>query len=365
MLTAYRLDATGIAVPLGMIDDFQSMRFTRSYSGIGTWEMSISVYSACMARIRDMDILRIGHKRSGLVTSVRADGQADGSCQVTFSGVELKGMAARRIVCPPETESHLTVNAQVEAVMAELIRSQLTEAIGARQIPGIIAAYETGGPKITYSGRYSPLQDDITTLAEQYEIGWYADIENRGIAWHIYAGVDRRVGAPNNTLLLSYERGTINTSSYSYTAQAATTAITAGQGEGVDRSIYVAGNQAKGLHRIEIYVDARDIDDAAMLPARGEQYLSQQGSETTYSLQGSHQLLKGYLHGDWDVGDRCTIRDQRLLNGDLDSRVTEVTETYEQGRMLLDLCIGYDKQKLEDVLRRNNSRTQALINKEG
>ena len=364
-IKAYAFDGTsGKAVLLGIIDDYQTLRFARSYSGIGTWELAISAHSECGQRIRGMQLLQLGPARAGLVTSVQAVSDQAGTCTITYAGTELKGLAGRRIIYPPADASHQTITAPVEDVMAALISVQITDASAARRIPGTIAAHASAAPRIAYSARYAALQEELATLADQYGIGWYADIGDRTIIWHIYTGVDRRVGADNSTLLLSYARGTIDGSQYNYAPTVANTAITAGQGEGVERAISVVGDDNAGLDRVELYVDARDVQDAGLLPDRGRQYLAQQGTEITYRLQASSQLIRGY-RVDWDLGDQCTVRDELLLDTDLHSRVTQVTEIYEDGRLQLEIGVGYDKQRLADVLQRARARTQALINKEG
>ena len=71
-------------------------------------------------------------------------------------------------------------------------------------------------------------------------------------------------------------------------SQYANTAIVAGKGEGVERN---RRRETEGLDSFEIFVDARDIENAADLPPRGEQKLEKQEVFTFDSNASCRNLI--------------------------------------------------------------------------
>lgn len=129
-------------------------------------------------------------------------------------------------------------------------------------------------------------------------------------------------------------------------------AIVAGQGEGAEREIVMLGSDATGLDKHVIFVDARDVDEAADLPGRGEAKLAEH--QRVISLQ-SEVLPKGPFayQKDWDLGDVVTVQNKDW-NLTMDTRITEVTEVYEPGGFRLQVTFGNSlptlAQKLKSVL---------------
>lgn len=112
-------------------------------------------------------------------------------------------------------------------------------------------------------------------MATAYGIGWYADIENGAIVFHITHGMDRTKNqSTNDKLVVSYERDGILSSTYSKNRIKPKTALVAGQGEGVDRTLVLLGDSETDIDRHELYIDARDIDDADQLTNRGVEKLA-------------------------------------------------------------------------------------------
>ena len=94
-------ETTKKLIPCAMVDDYTSFVFTRSYSGIGTWQMVLPLTSGNAAQIIDADILAFRGTRAGLITKVTKS-VTEGNETLTLSGVELKGLVKQRIVIPPE-----------------------------------------------------------------------------------------------------------------------------------------------------------------------------------------------------------------------------------------------------------------------
>lgn len=350
---------------LSVIDDFTSFNFTRSYSGIGEWQLVLDGSSLNAQRVKGMDFISIGEDKAGLVQHYE-DTIEDGEHTLTFSGVELKGLASRRIVIPPAGEAYETfTKSSPEYVIANLLTNQLLNpTVANRKIAGTLLEYAQSTTKIRYDGRYQNLEEEIETLATAYNVGWCAYISDNVIKWKIWNGVDRTAAqTTNNRMILSYDYGTMNNSSLTIEDQVPTYMVIAGQGEGVDRAIAIIDKEKSALTRIETFLDARDIKDDSLLPQRGEQNLAEYGDEINYTATLSNQAANQYRN-DFDLGDIGTIKDDKIEN-DLDYRITAIEEVYEENQLSINMTFGYDKNQLKDAIKRMNNKRDSLLALEG
>lgn len=371
-IKCYTLTENGLKL-VGVVDDYISFVFTRKYSDVGEWQLVINALSENAKLIKDINFISNGDGVAGIVKKVVSNIGTDNT--IIYSGIELKGIINQRIVMPPSNSSHLSItNTAPEVVIANIIDKQLINCDASqRNIPFIrLADYSVIPPKkIDYNGRFTNAYDDITTIATANNIGWYADIQpiednNQygEIVYHIYSGLDRSINQSiNSRLVLSFTNDNIASTTYEANNGVPTTALVAGQGEGVDRSIAKINDAVSGLDRNELYIDARDIADEELLPQRGQETLAGYGDTANYQITFSQLMIERYRK-DFDLGDIGTIEDS-VIDNTLDFRLTEITEIHEQGNYSIDVTFGYDKQSLGDALRRSNNSTQALIKMEG
>lgn len=355
---------TGKCSPVAYVDDMQYLRFERSYVGIGTWDLQIKMTSKYIPRIREANMIRLGPRRAGVITS-RLCEDNDEFFGMTYSGVELKGLTAKRIVLPPTGSAYQSYSGVApEYAMEQLLLAQLLSPTNAnRKIWGSVNPYTPGAESIKYEGRFGQLAEDMVSIAETNQVGWFADIDRRVIKWGMYRGVDRRVSAIGaSTLLLSASRDNVGSREYAEQFNVPTTAIVAGQGEGVDRAIATVNDNVSGLDRNEIFVDARDVVNAADLPQRGIDKLADEGDDFAYSFGMQNAAIDAYFGGGFDIGDLCTVRDLDFLYGvDLDARLSSVEEVYEDDIRRVEATVGYDKRKLAAAIQRIRKSTQPLL----
>ena len=164
----------------------------------------------------------------------------------------------------------------------------------------------------------------------------------------MYCGKDRTNGQSENSKLIisdKYDTNQISILENIYTIP--TFLLVAGQGEGISRTIIPMDDTTVGLRRNEIYVDARDINTSEELTNRGIEKLADYGDNTTYNITLSNDIIYKYKVD--DLGDEGTIVDDRLENGFLDFRITEITEVYESGVIRLDMTLGYYTQTISSA----------------
>lgn len=126
-------------------------------------------------------------------------------------------------------------------------------------------------------------------------------------------------------------------------------AFVAGQGEGAEREIVTVGGETSGLDKHVIFVDARDVENAADLFSRGEAKLAER--QRVLSLQSEVLIVGPFAYQqDWEVGDLVTVQNKNW-GLTMDSRVTEVEEIYEAGVFRLNVTFGYNLPSLSKKLK--------------
>lgn len=357
-------DDTMTITPVAVVDDYTSLVFTRSYSGIGTWQMVLPLSSNNVPLVLEADILHLRHKTTGLVTKITKS-VSDGNETLTINGIELKGLIRSRIVMPSEGSAYVTyTNRDPAEVVINLISSQLATASEDRKIKGT-SLRTTTNDRITYNGRFSSLEEDVEAICTEFGIGYFATLNSlREIKWESYKGVDRRSSQTQNTkMIFSYDSDTLESSTLEIAKNTTNWVLVAGQGEGVERSLASVGD-ATGFRRVEAYVDARDIEDDSLLEQRGNEKLSEYGDSTVFTARVTDNVINKY-RVDFDLGDLCTIIDNFAgQTFKIDARITEITECYEDNSLTLDITFGYDKTGLANIISRLKTDTKALKNKE-
>lgn len=324
--------------------------------------MVISGTTENAKRIKDANFISVSDGVAGLITDFSEEVGEKG-IEYTFSGVELKGLASKRIIMPPDGEAYLTyTNKSPEYVMANLIASQLINSSDERKFNGSVAEFTEGSDKITFNGRFDALGETLANLAETYSIGWYADIQGLDIVWHIYHGKDRSISQEeNNRFILSYDFDTLQESVLELTKTLPNVAVVAGQGEGTERQIAFVG-ESSGLDRGEVYIDARDVEDPANLPQRGQEKLAEYGDNAVFEITLSPGIINQYRKT-FDLGDIGSIKTQAFSASCV---LSEVTEVYEGGELMrIDTTFGYDKQTISSAIKRINSNASTLVKVEG
>ena len=356
-------NTTGAVSLCGIVDSYESLSFTRSYAGIGDWQMALTNPSDFEAA-KEADFIWLGTGVAGLITERKSEVEKDKN-QLIIKGIELKGLAQKCIILPASGSAYQSyTNESPEYVIAQLINQQIINATSAFKIFGSIASYSESANSINYDGRHQNVAEEISIMAATYNIGWYADIVDGAIVWKIYHGIDRTASqSTNSRFILSYDYDTMSGSTLEVSTHTPNTAIVAGQGEGVDRAIVVVTDGSTGLNRTTVFIDARDISDSNKLAQRGQEKLAEYGSNTVYSAMASQTLTDGY-RDTYDLGDIGTLLDKDNFESEVDFRLTEATEIYEDGAMSLEVVFGYDKKTLAATLKRVRAETKAVLDVE-
>ena len=180
-----------------------------------------------------------------------------------------------------------------------------------------------------------------------------------GFEFKVLKGADRSIGnAQGNTpVVFSQDLKNIYTSSYTRNSNdARTTAYVAGEGEGTDRKVIISGGASiSGLDRVELYVDARDLQSTdengnTLTTTQYTEALQNRGMEQL----AEHQIAESYestvnpisstsKYGqDYTLGDWVTVRDTRI-GISIVAQVTSISSTSQGEQDILDVTFGHYK----------------------
>lgn len=320
---------------LGIVDKFESLIITKSYSGIGEFELHLNENDINLDNLVSENIIFTSPKKAYIILHRELDSK---SGKVIIRGKELKFLLSRYITYPAPGEAYHKASSFVDVVMKALVSKGIYDS----NINNLIVSEEyLFEPQLTFQTRYKNLAGELEKIGVTYGLGWdiWLDLERKKYFFEVTKGKDRtanQTALPPAIFSLEYDNVSeqkLIDSKLNY----ANYAIVAGQGEGADRAIAIV-DQTNGDERYEVFVDARDIADTAELPARGQQKLAELTRVFAFSSKINPYSNLRYEE-DYDLGDLVTVKNKKW-NITEDNRITEITEIYEGDGFNLDIMFG-------------------------
>jgi hypothetical protein len=323
---------------VGVIESFEYLRWTRKYSEPGNFEMK------AVADSRNAAVLQIG----GYIW--KSDDQEIGMIErlvmeqttaeiITISGRFSTALLAKRIIWGTEV-----LNGDIASCITQLINNHLISPTDSnRAIPYITFSASDTGVAANFQVSYHNLLLTVTELLEAADIGIRTvfDPVTGLMGMTLYQG-----GISQAVFARAYE----NILSQIYTRSvkdSADTALIAGEGEGSERQTVVIGGNTSSDLRSEIYVDARDLQSETIgtgsvytdaLLYRGQQKLSEVAPINSLDAEiNSHGNLN--YKSDFDLGQIVTVKSPNW-GITLQTRITEIQETYDMNGRSLDITFG-------------------------
>ena len=330
---------------LGELAQYESVQMTRSYYGIG----GISVTVDPRARNASALVPGVFMFFSDTPDSVYLieDISSHTRTKLTVKGCMLKGLAKRRICIPPLNAGARPYQdfgwdrftGSAEATYHHFANGNLVAPDDStRAIPGLVlAANLDRGIVLPWQARFDRLDTLFQTLGETTEIGWdiRPDIANRQFVFRAWVGQDRTQG--DSLCLISEENG--NAADVTYKAAhsgSATTVYVGGAGEDEERFILSEGGSVEGLARRELWSEAGSLEDPALLTLYAQNKLTDNQSKVTLTANLIDSGACRYRR-DYDVGDKVLLSGRGYNSG---VRITEITETHENGYRTLSATFG-------------------------
>ncbi len=204
--------------------------------------------------------------------------------------------------------------------------------------------------------------------------GVYSNLSE--IEFRVLKPIDRTIGnaAGITPVVFSFELSNLKRLEYEEDgSDYSTVAVVASEGTGTNRKIVEVGETEKtGYDRIELYVDARDLqsessDGTTITQKELEELMNQRGLEkleehkTFISFDGS--IVDGnmqYEYGkDFYNGDYVSIIDKHL-GKTFNLQIVSVTKSISNGVEYFDLTFGYDKYTVKNMTSNSGGTTSVV-----
>lgn len=203
------------------------------------------------------------------------------------------------------------------------------------------------GDSLPWQARFDKLDALFASIGEATGLGWeiVPDLARGKFVFRCMVGTDRTSGS--GAALLSEGMG--NASLVTRKRQSSvgiSTVYAGGAGEDENRMILAVGGDSAGLARREMWAEAGGVDDAALLRLYGQGKQTAAADTLTAGLLDSGACRYGV---DYDLGDQVVVAG---AGAQMNTRITSVTETYENGCRTLSAVFGDAPVTVSAVLSR-------------
>lgn len=326
---------------LAVIDTYNSLIWANRFRQCGDFEIYVSM-SAEMADILQKDrwVVRADDDMVGIIETVESGTDEENGDYLLVTGRCLRQILTRRIIWDQTTISGTAENGLRKLVTDALI----SPTIEARKYAALALAPAHGFAE-TVEAQYTGdnLEDAVEALcaAKNYGFAVTMDRENKQLLLDFYKGTDRSMSQfVNPRVIFSEDNDNLRATTYRLsTADYKSVALVAGEGEGADRKTVTVERptDTEGLHRREMYVDARDLstNDGEITADVYELQLAERGSTTlseapiVESMEGTIEPMQMYEYkADYFLGDIVTVVNKYGIA--VDTQVLEVVEVWDE-----------------------------------
>ena len=312
-------------------------------------------------------------RRAAEISYVRYAKDEKGQEQIEAQGSIISAWLNQRVITP-----QIQLTGTVQNVVNRLIQKNIgTDASAKRQFPQFMMLNQDnlGGTSFEYSNEeLKSLGNEIRDLCQSGKIGYDILVceKTKMFGFYLYAGKNLTSGntdgnAPcvfsrdfDNVREQEYEDDISNVKNFAYVRGAS-------DSQNVQEVVTVDQESGTGYGLKEILIDASDIQRSAedssgtqkdipiatyrkMLQARGNQEL--ENLIENYTFNSSINTMSNLRYKeDFDLGDRVTCI-ERLWSITINSRITEIVQTYESGKTLIEVTFGESAPTLLDKIRK-------------
>lgn len=323
---------------LGVVDTMESTIWADRFRQAGDFEIMVPASDTMLQLLQpDRIVGRAGSDMLCFIEHVEKNSTEEDGDHLIVSGRCMRSILGRRIIWDQTVLTGTVENALRKIVTDALISPAIPE----RKYDKLILAPAHGYTE-TLQTQYTGdnVQVVVEELCAAYNYGYKITLQDGLLVLDFYKGMDRTAGQSKNPrVVFSEEYDNLAASNYMLdTKEYKTVALVAGEGEGTARrrTTVSRGVDQSGLHRREMFVDARDISSEegaiteaaylAQLAERGRPALSEAARIET--MTGTIEDVQ-YIYGiDYNLGDTVTVRDKYGVQAD--SQVLEVVETWDE-----------------------------------
>lgn len=344
---------------IGVIDNFETLIWTRKYTEPGKFQLNLPATEDNISLMKDENIIyKKDDVEGGIIKHIEYSVSDKGEKSLVVHGSLTTSYLSRRI-----NWGKVNYSGRVDLFMQKIVKDNCISPSNSNRIIPLLEIVDTNyTDTISKQDSYSNLTDLLTDIASTNGFGYRVRINTREgtryLAFEVYKGIDRSVNQSDiSPTVFSLDMENILTENYvKDNSNYKNVTLVAGAGEGSERKTTTINNGASGLNRLELFVDARDIENT-----KQEETTDSEGNTTTTDVEipwseyeplllqrGNEKLseckkietFEGTINTnannvykvDYDLGDIVTIYDKDL-GIKLDTQITEIEETYEKGKV--------------------------------
>lgn len=338
--------------PLGQVSAFESLTWVSRFQTGGEFELVTYFDEDKFPMMRTNNfVMRNDREQVYQIKRVELSRDDQGNYIAHITGSDIVNTLSQRIIY-----NTITHSGDASGFIRKIIEQNVTDAeLSYRNIPQFTSlTIPNIGTSIKAQVRWDSVQDKLTELFAQFNLGIRAEKIEGGVGLVVYKQKDRTIfQTANAPLVFSDYAG--NMAAWSFAQdymQFKNFAFIAGETGDVDisvtnngsgvtlnliqqekkRVVKTIGDRVAGLERFEMYVDARDVQsEDGTSGATYEEMLLQRGYEALAENQITYEMYAEALQNmvyqtDYNLGDVATIDTSIVM---ADARISEVTEIFD------------------------------------
>ncbi|MDX8359830.1 siphovirus ReqiPepy6 Gp37-like family protein [Cytobacillus sp. IB215316] len=268
---------------VGVIDDFIKSEIQRHYTKMGQLYLTVEGNSETVGLLQKGRIIAKADDLSHGYLILTRGYRDEKSTELEIIAPSLNTLLSRRSLFGQQSFS-----GNVEDVMKSFVFVNAVSPSNAnRIIPNLFISSSTGIPiSVTEGGTGSKLDEFLYEIANKHDVSWsiLMDVHSKQFIFDVWQGTDRSAEQSINPhVIFSKERENVLKQHYVESdSDYKNVAIVAGEGEGAVRELITVNDDVTGWDRVEIFVDARDLQST---------YVDENDEEATLSAAEYHQLL--------------------------------------------------------------------------
>ncbi len=329
MLNVYNKDYERI----GYIESYSYLSWTRRYFSSGEFALKCAPENLPLLSLGNV-IAKVSDAEGGIIETILVE--AVEKEIVTVQGRFLPALLGKRILWGREV-----LDGDIGLCIGQLVNNHaINPADPNRKIPHLHYQEISIGASVQKQISFQNLLMAVTDLCRSEGVGFKGLLEDGGVLLSLYLGREQ-------PFVFSREYENLLSQNYADSLQNfANVAKIGGEGEGLARKIVTTGDST-GLERSEIFVDARDLSSSEyeteedyfkVLMERGNESLFERRRRVSFDAVANTNSNLIYRQ-DFDLGDVVTVK-SNLLGFSQRLRITEVTETYDEKGLHVDLVFG-------------------------
>lgn len=357
-------------IPIGIIESITSFIWTRRYWDVGEFKLLVPytknhikllVKNNLLMKRKDTEVAEIRY--------IRISKNIDGLEEIEVQGKFLTNWIGKRIV-----QNQIITKDTAKNIIKRIVKENVISPLELnRKIPNIFLNNDviTNDGILDYTSEpYINALLCITDAAKASKVGirMISDERTAKHYFSVYSGRNLTSEQTENPpCIFSQEFDNVNQQQFTNSIENLKTTAFVGGEEVIPRKVIKVNEQYTGIDREEIFINATDIvqtytneqneqitlSDAeylSQLKARGVAELGQHGEVLNFTSEINPYANLKYKE-DYDLGDRVTCIN-RAWGVNINVRITEVIETYDQNAESLQITFGESIPSLFSTIRK-------------